>query len=247
MAGQFLQSVDELSDRIRTVTNVVAFDARSITASTEGGETFTGRAAVIATGVSRRKLNVPGESELTGRGILLSGAGQKSETAGKRVAIIGGGDAALENALILSRFATRVFVVHRRDRFSARDGFVSRAARSKNVEFLFNSTVMSINGEDRVHSLTLRSVVDATTHELDVDLVLIRIGVKPNTEIFADQIELDGRGYIIVDALAVTNVKNIFAAGDVANPISPTISTAVGMASTAVKAIDSFIWRETRS
>jgi thioredoxin reductase (NADPH) len=106
---------------------------------------------------------------------------------------------------------------------------------------------MSINGEDRVHSLTLRSVVDATTHELDVDLVLIRIGVKPNTEIFADQIELDGRGYIIVDALAVTNVKNIFAAGDVANPISPTISTAVGMASTAVKAIDSFIWRETRS
>jgi len=245
MAAYFMQSLGDLSDRIVSGANVISFDASSITASLESGETYSGRAAVIATGVSRRQLGVPGESQFVGRGILESGAGQKGETAGKRIAIIGGGDAALENALILSEFAARVYVIHRRDRFSARNEFVSRVKENDKVEFLFDTTVASINGDEHARSLTIKTGADPSTRELEIDLVLIRIGVKPNTEIFQKHLELDDRGYVVVDALGRTSASNVFASGDVANPVSPTISTAVGSASTAVKAIYSLIYKKT--
>jgi thioredoxin reductase (NADPH) len=243
MADRFLFSVKNFSDRMIAPADVTSFDTRSIMAKLANGEQYVGRAAIIATGVSRRKLNIPGEVEFANRGILMSGAGQKREAVGKRVAIVGGGDAALENALILSKFANRIFVVHRRDRFSARAEFVSRASAIDNVEFIFNTTVESINGGERVRTITLRS--GQSPSELDVDLVLVRIGVRPNTEMYSDQLILDAGGYIVVDALGRTNAPNIFAAGDVANPVSPTISTAVGTAATSAKAIYSLIYRKT--
>jgi thioredoxin reductase (NADPH) len=154
---------------------------------------------------------------------------------GKRLAIIGGGDAALENALILSEYAKRIYVIHRRSEFTARPEFVNAAIASPVIEFLINSKVVELKGTDLLSSLVVSNVSQEST--IEIDAVLIRIGVQPNTEIFSGGIDLDPQGYIRVDHLCATNVRNVFAAGDVANPVSPTISSAVGNAATISKVI----------
>jgi thioredoxin reductase (NADPH) len=192
---------------------------------------------IFAAGVRRRLLGIPGEKELVGRGVLISGVGEKLKAEGKTVVIVGGGDAALENSLILSDVAPRVIVVHRRAQFAARQEFIDAAVRRSNIEFMTGKTAVSINGEDRVRSVTVKDISDSTVSTVDTDLVLVRIGVVPNSELLSGKVEMDRSGYIIVDASGLSSAANVFAVGDVANPQSPTISTAVGTGATAVKTI----------
>ncbi len=207
------------------------------------GRDFAGRSILIATGVRRRRLGVPGEEEFRGRGVLESGIRDRAQVAGKRVVIVGGGDAALENALILRETAARVIIVHRRSEFSARQAFVDLAQNDPNIELALGSQVTSITGGDTVEGVeTFDAAAGPST--IAADAIVIRIGVVPNTELFRGQIELDEQGYVIVDQNGSTSLPGIYSVGDVANPSSPTIATATGSAATTVKAVSGSIGRE---
>jgi thioredoxin reductase (NADPH) len=235
MLGHFLSQIDGLERGAVLNAAVVEFDAQNIAATLSNGQTVQARAAIIATGVRRRILNVPGESEFTGRGILESGALDKTSVKGKRVAIIGGGDAALENALILSEFAEKVYVIHRRSEFSARPEFVKPASVHSKIEFILSSVVTALKGTETLSSIELRT--GSSNRSIQVDAALIRIGVQPNSDIFSGIFNLDISGYIEVDEIGATIISNVFAAGDVVFQISPTVQSSTGSAATAVKAI----------
>lgn len=242
LCQQFLSEINGLELRGRINSRVKQIDISTLTATTDDGRQYVGKAIVIATGVRRRRLGVPGEVEFAGRGVLNSGVRDRNAVVGKHVAVIGGGDAALENAIILSAVADEVTVIHRRERLAARSEFVSRAHATSNIRFLLNASVSAISGDDSVRSLTIDEDSRAQ-HQLAVDAVLIRIGVQPNTELLDGRLETDETGYLIVDGKCRTSDPSVYAVGDVACPTSPTISTAVGMGATAVKSICSWIYR----
>lgn len=195
------------------------------------------RYVIVATGLSRRRLGIANELEFTGRGILESGAGQRESVKGKSVAVVGGGDAAVENAAILSEHAAKVYLIHRRDRFAARKEMSESIEGRSNVEMMINKSVKSINGSDELESISLLDTLDGTETELEIDTLLIRIGFAPNTLLIKDLVEVDGNGYIRTDSTFATTNKSIYAIGDVACPIAPTISGAIGAGSMAAKAI----------
>ena len=209
----------------------------------DGGR-LAASALIIATGVRRKRLQVPGEAKFEGRGILSSGKRDARLVSGKRVVIVGGGDAAMENALILGEHAAKIYVVHRRGEFSARSEFIDAAKQVQDAEFLMNTSVTAFQGSDRLESVELLDRSSGENLTIDVDAALIRIGVEPNSELVRSEINIDARGYIIVGRDGDTNIPGVFAAGDVANPVSPTISTAAGMGSTAAKA--AFAWLKSR-
>ncbi|MBL8181517.1 MAG: NAD(P)/FAD-dependent oxidoreductase [Blastocatellia bacterium] len=203
------------------------------------GERIKSKAIVLATGIRRRKLGVSGEEEFKGLGILDSGAKAKNEVSGKNVVIIGGGDAALENASMLSETASKVMVIHRRASLAARAEFLATVAIRPNVELLMSAKVVSINGDDKVRSVSYQNEDAQNESLIDADAVLIRIGVEPNSEIVKAIVDLDARGYVVVDRECMTSVPDIYAIGDVSNQIAPTIASAVGDAATAIKSIRS--------
>lgn len=237
MASCFLKSLEGRSVRVLTGAELieVALSKRSITLGE--GSKLTANALILATGVRRRRLGVSGEEEFRDRGVLESGARDAGSVAGKRVAVVGGGDAALENALILSRHAERILLIHRRDNFSARTEFLDEARSTRNIEFVTNARVTAACGRDRLDGLTVEQ--DGSEHPLPVDYLLVRIGVRPNTEFIKDQLLCDADGYIRVDSSAETSVPGVFAVGDAAHRLSPTIATAVGTGATAAKVIRS--------
>ena len=220
--------------------NIVETDLAKCTVVLADGTIHSGRSMIIATGVRRRELGIPGEREFRGRGILESGAKQQDEVADKQVVIIGGGDAAMENAIILAKRAARVMVVHRRDMFTARPEFLERASKDP-IEFVTASKPISINGDDKVDSVTLENIESGEVATVEADAVLIRIGVEPNSDLFRGQIDLDADGYVVVYQNCATSLPNVFAIGDVANPNTPTISAAVGQGSIAAKAISGML------
>ncbi|MFL6466619.1 MAG: NAD(P)/FAD-dependent oxidoreductase, partial [Pyrinomonadaceae bacterium] len=215
-------------------------DLDSKTVELVDGSVVQGRAIVIATGVRRRTLQVAGENEFTGRGILTSGAKEKHLVKNARVLIVGGGDAALENALILAEQASKVIVVHRRNEFSARKEFVESAAGKPNVEFKPGRSVKGFFGGDHLSEVEIVDEIGKISR-IAVDFALVRIGVQPNIESFRKQIETTSGGYAVVSAEFETSCANVFAIGDVACPNSPTISTAVGSAAIAVKKLKSSV------
>ena len=159
--------------------------------------------------------------------------------------IVGGGDAAIENALILAERASRVIVSHRRSEFAARKEFLDAARRHPQIEFITGDVPEEITGGDHVEYVGLKNSYTGKSYKLPVDNVLIRIGVEPNSELVRGQVELDDRGYISIDSRCRTSVEGVFAAGDVANPVAPTISSAVGQGSAAAKAV--FDWLTSRN
>jgi thioredoxin reductase (NADPH) len=245
MRDHFLSNFNRIKNQVMLNAEVVSFDASTVTATLADGSLVMARYAIIATGLRRRRLGIPGEDEFAGRGILNSGAGQREFAKGKRVAVIGGGDAALENALILSEFAEKIYLIHRRDTFKARESFVDQVRRTSNIKLLLDQTVTAINGDDVVRSIEIKSTPE--THTIAIDLVLIRIGYTPNTEILRGQIELNESGYLIVEGSFETTCPNVFAIGDIARAVSPTISTASGSGTAATKAIFSAIADASRS
>ncbi len=183
------------------------------------------------------KLGIAGEDAFEGRGLLRSGSTSVDLVAGKTVAIVGGGDAALENAVMLSKTATKLYVIHRGDRLSARSEFVDVATAAPNVKILLDHRVTSINGSDSIDSIDVESAIDQTITTITIDYLLIRIGVEPNGDLFRGMIETDSRGYALVNNRCETSVSGLYAIGDVANPAAPTISSAAGHGATVAKVI----------
>jgi thioredoxin reductase (NADPH) len=239
----FLEQLEKRRFELRLPAQIAAIDLEKKEISLVDGTRLSARAVVIATGVRRRKLNVAGEEALARRGIIESGKKDAAAVAGKKVLIVGGGDAAFENALILSETAEKVTLVHRRKSFRARAEFIERVKNHPKVTILTETAVEEISGNSQVESVALKNLAGGETRILPVEAVLIRIGVEPNTEILRGKLKLDRDGYVEVTRNCETSLAGVYAVGDVANPLAPTVSSAAGMGATAAKTI--FSWLNT--
>lgn len=237
MRDAFVRQIENRSFSVRLQSEVARLNLEDKTIWLESGEKLSPRALIIATGVSRKKLGVEGEDKFKDKGILASGKRDKNLVKDRRVVIVGGGDAAMENALILAETASEVKVIHRRNDFRARAEFIEEARANPKIEFLTESIVKQITGNDQIEAVELENLQSGKNHHLPADAVLIRIGVEPNTEFFGGELDLDRYGYIKINSVCETSVKRVFAVGDVANRNAPTVSSAVGMGATAVKNI----------
>ncbi|MDQ3800961.1 MAG: NAD(P)/FAD-dependent oxidoreductase [Acidobacteriota bacterium] len=235
LRDRFVSQAANYNFSLRTGAEVLNTDLQNKIVTLQTGEAFSARALIIATGIRRRKLDVAGESELKGKGILESGKRDAEKVEGKNVCIVGGGDAALENALILAETARKVTLVHRRKDFRARAEFLEKARRNPSIEILTEAAVTKIIGHEKVEAVEIKNA--DRTFVLPVEAVLIRAGVEANTALFRGKLKLDKNGYIEIDSRCETSVDKVFAVGDVANPLAPTVSSAVGMGATAAKVI----------
>lgn len=236
MLLHFRESIEHYKFLRRVNEEVIAIDTKSGSVQLGSGDVIRYGSLIIATGVRRRPLNIPGEFEFRGKGVHESGARDKENMAGKHVLVIGGGDAAVENALIISEHAASVKLVHRRSSLTARNEFLVELERRDNIETIFDSVITRIVGETAVSGAELRNIVSGVVRVLDFDAVLIRIGFEPNSELVRGILDLDSLGFIEVNAECETSVDGVYAVGDVANPVSPTLSTATGTGSIAAKA-----------
>jgi len=201
------------------------------------GEALQSIAIIIATGLRRRKLGIPGEDKFIGRGLIESAARDRDALAGKDVCVIGGGDAAAENALLLAQVCPTVTLVHRGQKMRARREFTEQLHANHCITVFPQSRVVSILGNDRLEAVEIERAGAIKPFQMAVQGMLVRVGFQPNTEICQSQLEVDERGYVIVGSQQETSVGNVFAIGDVVNPLAPTISGAVGAGATAAKVI----------
>lgn len=183
------------------------------------GKEFQAKALIVASGASSRKMGVPGEVELIGHGVSYCGTCDGFFFRGREIVVVGGGDSALEEALFLTRFASRVRLIHRRHQLRAGYVLQERARRNEKIEFIWNSIVTQVNGTGEVESVMLKNVVTGEESELPTEGVFVFIGHTPNSEIFRGQLDMDENGYIVTDKLTHTNVRGVFAAGEVADPV----------------------------
>ena len=196
------------------------------TVDTAGG-IFRGKTVVIATGADHRPLGLPREEQLVGRGVSYCAACDGMFYRGKTVAVVGGGNSAAADALVLSRIAGRVILIHRRDTLRATRIYHEPLKKAGNVEFRWNSTVSELLGEDRLTGLRLKDVNTGEESVLEVDGLFVSVGRTPATDLFRGQVELDGGGYIVADESTRTNLPGVFAAGDVRTKALRQIVTAV--------------------
>ncbi len=235
MLEKFLGSLDFQKTEVRFGARVSGIVPDQHLIEFSSGESIKAKAMIIATGVRRRRLGIPGEEQFYGKGIMASGVRDRGMVRERRVAIIGGGDAALENALILSDAASATYLIHRSRVFRARREFTEALVDAPNIEQFLEYKVNQIIGRDKLEALEIQNVDTGEIKKLAVDCLLIRIGVEPNTEAFRGAVEMDAPGYILVDANQETSLPGVFAIGDAASPGSLSLSTAIGSASTAAK------------
>lgn len=233
----FSRGVSDAGFDLWTRTEIESIDLRAKRISLRSGEQLQGISIVLATGVRPRMLNIPGEKELQGKGMIESAARDRDLFAGKDVCVVGGGDAAAENALLLAEVCATVTLVHRGRKLRARREFVERLQPNHAVTVFTESVLTRIIGEDHVEAVEILRKDGLKPFQLAVRGVLIRIGVEPNTDLFREQLQLDQQGYIKINSEQETSVPMVFAIGDVSNPIAPTISGATGAGATAAKVI----------
>jgi thioredoxin reductase (NADPH) len=198
---------------------------------------FSGKTLIWAAGSNPKKLGVPGESEFVGRGVSYCAVCDGAFFKDRVVAVVGGGDSALEEALYLTKFARKVYLIHRRDKFRAVRIIQQRVSKSDKIEPLLNKVVTSINGKDFVESLTLRDVISGQETELPVDGVFIFIGNEPNTAPIAHLVDTDPGGFVITDEEMRTKTPGLFAAGDVrSKPLRQVVTAAADGAVAAMSA-----------
>jgi thioredoxin reductase (NADPH) len=192
-------------------------------------EEYRANAVIIATGASARWLGIPSEQHFQGRGLSACATCDGSFFRDKELIVVGGGDTAMEEATFLTRFATKVTVVHRRDEFRASPIMLERARNHEKIEFITNAVVEDIKGDGKVESALLRDTQDGHTWEIPVEGVFVAIGHDPNTKLFVDQLDHDDAGYLITKAGSTeTNIPGVFAAGDVQDHIYRQAVTAAG-------------------
>jgi thioredoxin reductase (NADPH) len=202
---------------------------------------FEAEAVIIAAGSDYQKLGVPGEETLTGHGISYCATCDGFFFRQKEVAVVGGGDAAITDALELVQHATKVYVIHRRDQLRAGEVLQKRAMAQPKIEFIWDSVVEEVVGGEVVKALKLRNVKTKKTSTLEVDGVFIAVGLKPNSRQFADILKLAKTGHIITDAAMAASIPGIFAAGDVRQNSARQIAAAVGDGATAAIAAFSYL------
>lgn len=202
------------------------------------GKSLTADAVILAMGADSKKLGVPGEKELTGRGVSYCGTCDGWFFKNKEIHVVGGGDSALEESLLLTHFAKSVTIIHRRDALRAGAILEKRAKDHPKIHFLWDTVVREILGEEGVTGLLVENVKTGQQTEICSDGVFVFVGHQPNTGILAGQIDLDEKGYVRIDNLMQTNLSGVFAAGEIADPQYRQVITSAGMgAAAAIQAV----------
>jgi thioredoxin reductase (NADPH) len=222
----------------------VDFSKRPFTLTTDSGE-YQARAVIISTGASAKWLGLPSETRLKGRGVSACATCDGFFFKGKDVAVIGGGDTAMEEAIFLTRYSEHVTVIHRRNSLRASKIMQDRAFKNPRISFIWDSEVTEVLGEDEVSGVRLRNRATGEESVLPVQGLFLAIGHKPNTDLFKGVIEMDKAGYIIPAELTMTNIPGVFAAGDVTDHRYRQAVTAAGDGCRA--AIDAERWLESQA
>ena len=216
---------------------------------TDEGE-YRAPAVIVTAGGNPRKLGVPGEEAFAGSGVSYCAVCDGAFFQGEHLAVIGGGDAAIEEAVFLTRYASKVSIIHRRDSFRAQPILLHEAREHPKVEFVLNTVVDSIEGDGRVTHMKLRNVESGAVSDFTVGGVFIFIGFIPNTQLVESHVDHDAGGYYTTDPMTMeTSIPGIFAAGDVRSQLTRQVTTAVGDATTATIAASKWVeeWHKTHS
>ncbi|MCF7857919.1 MAG: thioredoxin-disulfide reductase [Candidatus Cloacimonetes bacterium] len=200
------------------------------------------KAIILATGANPSKLGIEGEEKYTGRGVSYCATCDGALYRGKTVAVVGGGDSAVEEAIFLTKFAKKVYIIHRRDKLRAVKLTQERALGNEKIEVVWDSVVKAIKGTEYVEKLEIYNKKTQKTSELSVDGIFIYVGIIPNNELVNSQIKLDEQGFIITNASMHTNIPGIYAAGDVVQKILRQVVTAA--ADGAIAAFSAEKWLE---
>ena len=210
------------------------------TVETSAG-TYLAKAVVIATGAEHKHLGLPNEETLIGKGVGYCAACDGMLFRGKTVAVIGGGNSAAADALLLSKVCEKVFLVHRRDSLRAEKFYHEPLMQAENVEFVWNSKVAEFLFDEKINGIKVENILSGETQEILIDGVFISIGRSPETKLFQDQIALDDNGYVIADETTRTNIPGVFAVGDVRTKPVRQIATAVADGATVSHFIEEYL------
>ena len=204
---------------------------------------YEARTVVIATGAHHRLLKVPGEEELAGMGVSYCATCDGAFFRDKTVAVVGGGDVAIEDAIFLARSCKKVYLIHRRDQLRGARSLQEKLFSLPNVEIIWNTVVTGIEGEDQVEAVKLHNNIEGTDSRMELDGVFIAVGITPNSSIFKNLLNMDEFGYIKADEECRTNVDGIYAAGDVRTKALRQIVTAVADGANAVYAASEYLMK----
>ena len=210
----------------------VDLSQRPYKVTTDSGE-YKADTLILTTGANPTHLNVPGEVELTGRGVSYCATCDGWFFKDKIVAIVGGGDSALEEALFITRYASSVTVIHRRDEFRASPVLQKRAKEHPKMNFILDTVVTEVVGTDKIDTLKLKNVKTGAESTFDTDGLFIFIGHVPNTQMFKGQLDMSDLGYVIVNDKMETSVEGVYAAGEIADPHFRQVITSAGMGAAA--------------
>ena len=222
------------------VTRVELAGGPPFRVQTHGGE-YEAEAVVIATGSSPRRMGVPGEDALIGRGVSFCATCDGFFFRGKDVVVVGGGDSALEEGLFLTKFATRVRIIHRRSKLRAGETLKRRAMANEKVSFIWDSVVEEVLGQGKVEGVRIRNLKSGEVARLDADGVFVFVGHYPNSGLFKAQLAMDDHGYLITDQGMMTNVPGVFAAGEIQDPIYRQVASSVGQGCQAAISLERWL------
>ncbi len=243
--SELMQLMLEQAERFGTRVQIdevssVSLGKHPFTIKTGSGDIET-QSLIVATGTTPRKLEVPGEEKFIGRGVSFCATCDAFFYRGKEVMVVGGGNAAAVEAEFLARFASRVFLVHRRDELRAEKVLQAQLLSNPKIKPIWNTVVTEIVGEDAVSGARLRNVVTNEEYVQQTTGVFVYIGTSPNSGFVRGQVKLDPQGYIVADCQGKTSVPGVFAAGDIQNPLLHQIATAVGSGAAAGMMAERFL------
>lgn len=236
LRDEFAAQITTLGLAFRTGCNIERLDLERLEIYANDTR-FRGRSIIIATGARKRRLGIPGEDEFEGRGVSFSATRDHSLFAGREVVVIGGGDSAVENSLILARVCPRVTLIHRNDKFRARPEWIEEAESNPRIEIRTGLLLREILGSDGVEKIVLEDISHGGRETLATQGVFIRLGIEPNSELLRGQVKLDDDGYLLVDSKLRTSLPCVYGAGDLTRPVCLSIATAVGHGAVAAKAV----------
>ncbi len=208
-----------------------------------GNSEYLADTLIVTSGASPRLLNVPGEAELTGRGVSYCGTCDGFFFRGKKIVVVGGGDSAIKESLFLTRFVTHIDVIHRRDSLRAEAALQQRARENDKINFIWNTVVEEVLGDDKgkVTAVRLRNLQTRETWDHPTEGAFVFIGHDPNNALFTGQLEMDEHGYVITDKMMRTNVDGVFAAGEIQDPLWKQVATSVGQGCAAAMAAEQWL------
>lgn len=204
---------------------------------------YESRAVIIAVGATHRKLSVPGEEAFTGRGVSYCATCDGAFFRGKEVAVIGGGDVALEDALFLARACSKVYLIHRRDEFRGAKSLQEKVKNTENIEIIWDTIVEEVTGEEQVTGVSLYNKKKEEQYALSVQGIFVAVGIQPNSELFQGQVEMDKAGYIKAGEDGSSSIPGVFAAGDVRTKQLRQIITAAADGANAVTAVERYLYQ----